>query len=75
MPFGKTDMSWLMERIMGLYFLFWCLEVVFVIWMLVDLLTSKAETTTKILWALIIILLPLLGSLLYFLIQRPKRNG
>lgn len=60
---------------MSLYFLFWLLEVVFVVWMLVDLLTSNAETTTKILWALIIILLPLLGSLLYFFIQRPKRNG
>jgi len=39
---------------------------------LVDLLKSNADTNTKILWAVIIILLPLLGTILYFVLQRPK---
>ena len=34
---------------------------------LVSLLKSGADTTSKILWALLIILLPVLGMVLYFL--------
>jgi hypothetical protein len=34
---------------------------------LVSLLKSGADTATKILWALLIILLPVLGMILYFL--------
>ena len=47
---------------------------ILVIWIvaLVDLLKSNADTNTKILWAVIIILLPLLGTILYFVLQRPK---
>jgi hypothetical protein len=40
---------------------------------LVKLLQSGADTATKILWALLIILLPLLGMILYFLMG-PGRN-
>jgi len=47
---------------------------ILVIWIvaLVDLLKSNTDTNTKILWAVIIILLPILGTILYFVIQRPK---
>ena len=34
---------------------------------LIKLLQSGADTSTKILWALLIILLPLVGMILYFL--------
>ncbi len=34
---------------------------------LVSLLKSNADTGTKILWALLIVLLPFVGMLLYFL--------
>lgn len=48
--------------------------VILVLWVvaLIDLLKSNVDTNTKILWAVIIILLPLLGTILYFVIQRPK---
>jgi Phospholipase_D-nuclease N-terminal len=48
----------------------------FIFWlcMLIDLLTSAAKTETKILWAAIIILLHILGAILYFFIQKPKRD-
>ena len=41
---------------------------------LVSLLKSGADTGTKILWALLIILLPLLGMILYFLMGPGRRK-
>jgi Phospholipase_D-nuclease N-terminal len=55
-----------------IFTLFYLVMVVLWIFALVDLLKSNTDTNTKILWAVIIILLPILGVILYFLIQRPK---
>ena len=41
---------------------------------LLSLLKSGADTTTKILWVLLIVLLPLLGMILYFLIGPGRRK-
>jgi len=41
---------------------------------LVSLLKSSADTGTKILWALLIILLPVLGMVLYFLMGPGRRK-
>jgi hypothetical protein len=41
---------------------------------LVSLLQSGADTATKILWALLIILLPVLGMILYFLMGPGRRK-
>jgi len=41
---------------------------------LVSLLKSGADTATKILWALLIVLLPLLGMVLYFLMGPGRRK-
>jgi len=41
---------------------------------LVSLLKSGAPTTNKILWALLIILLPVLGMILYFLMGPGRRK-
>jgi hypothetical protein len=46
------------------------LGTIFVIWMLVDCLTSGMPTNEKILWSLVIIFLHLLGAILYFAIKR-----
>ena len=40
--------------------------------MLIDLLTSGNSTGTKILWVIIMLFLPLLGSILYFFLARKK---
>lgn len=40
---------------------------------LISALTSEFQGNEKILWVLLIIFLPFLGSLLYFLIGRPQR--
>ncbi|HYR46728.1 MAG TPA: PLDc N-terminal domain-containing protein [Thermoanaerobaculia bacterium] len=41
---------------------------------LVSLLKSGADSGTKILWALLIILLPVLGMILYFLMGPGRRK-
>ncbi len=41
---------------------------------LVSLLQSGADTATKVLWALLIILLPVLGMILYFLMGPGRRK-
>jgi hypothetical protein len=41
---------------------------------LVSLLKSGADTGTKILWALLIILLPLIGMIIYFLMGPGRRK-
>jgi len=41
---------------------------------LMSLLKSGADTNTKILWALLIILLPLVGMVLYFLMGPGRRK-
>jgi hypothetical protein len=41
---------------------------------LVSLLKSSADTGTKILWALLVILLPVVGMILYFLMGPGRRK-
>ena len=41
---------------------------------LVSLLQSSADTATKILWAVLIIFLPVLGMILYFLMGPGRRK-
>lgn len=46
----------------------------FWIWVIVDCAVNEpAEGNDKIVWLLLIILLPFLGSLLYIVIRRPSR--
>jgi hypothetical protein len=42
---------------------------------LVSLLKSNADTGTKILWVLLIILLPFVGMILYFLMGPGRRTA
>ncbi len=41
---------------------------------LIDVATGRFEGNDKIVWVLLIIFLPFLGALLYFLIGRDKRS-
>jgi hypothetical protein len=48
----------------------------FWLWMLVHAITNKGlRDTEKILWVILIIFLPFLGSLIYFFVGRPKAGG
>ena len=45
---------------------------VFWLWMLIDVLTSRHDGAAKILWVILMIFMPMLGSILYFLLARGK---
>ena len=45
----------------------------FPLFALIDVLTGRFEGNDKIVWVLLIIFLPFLGALLYFLFGRDKR--
>ena len=52
-----------------LCFAFW-------LWMLIHAITNKGLTDgEKIVWVLVVIFLPVLGSILYFFLGRPKGVG
>jgi Phospholipase_D-nuclease N-terminal len=54
----------------GLLGLLYC---IFWIWMLIDAITNKSLSgNEKILWVVVVILLPCLGPILYFFIGRKK---
>ncbi len=46
------------------------------IWALVHAITNRGlRDTEKIMWVLLIVLVPLIGMILYFLIGRPKAHA
>ncbi|MCE0522173.1 MAG: PLD nuclease N-terminal domain-containing protein [Methylacidiphilales bacterium] len=51
------------------------LGVLFWIWMIYECATRERNTTEKILWLLLVIFAPLLGSLIYFLVRVVKIRG
>jgi|SRR4051794_21617845 len=57
---------------------FWVLGLLafaFWLWMLIDALTHEPTTNDKILWVLVIVLLPVLGSLIYFVVRKRGRRA
>ena len=49
---------------------------VFWLWMLVHAITNKGlADVEKIVWVLVIIFLPFIGSLIYFFVGRPKGSS
>ena len=49
---------------------------VFWLWMLIHAITNKGiADTEKIVWVIVVIFLPVVGSLIYFFIGRPKATG
>jgi len=57
-----------------MYSLFGLVVLVLDVIALVSLLQSAADTATKILWAILIIFLPVLGMILYFLMGPGRRK-
>jgi uncharacterized membrane protein YhaH (DUF805 family) len=62
--------AWLVMAAVSLgLFVFW-------VWMLIHAISNKGlRDTEKIVWVIVIIFLPFLGSLIYFFIGRPKGGG
>jgi len=49
------------------------LAIVLLIWALVDILKSEFTGSNKIIWVIVVLLLPLLGSILYFAIGTKQK--
>jgi cardiolipin synthase len=50
--------------------IFGILYIALIIYVIIDLLNSNRSTEQKLIWALVIVLFPLAGALIYFLISR-----
>ena len=63
-----------MQPILGIFLIsgiIGLLTTIFWIWMIIDCITNNSiNGTQKIVWLLVVIFLPLIGSLLYFLLAR-----
>ncbi|MCB1125873.1 MAG: PLDc_N domain-containing protein [Verrucomicrobiae bacterium] len=47
----------------------------FWLWMLIDcLMNESSQGNDKLIWVLVILFIPVIGSLIYFFLQRPKRR-
>ncbi len=58
----------------GFFGLFGLLCLILWIWAIVDIINSRfREDSTKILWILLVIFLPFLGTILYYVIGREQR--
>jgi len=49
------------------------LAIVLLIWALVDILKSEFTGSNKLIWVVVVLLLPLLGSILYFVIGTKQK--
>lgn len=57
-------------------FPFALLAFVFWIWMLVSAIQNRGVSEgEKVAWVLVVLFMPWLGALIYFLLGHPKRNG
>lgn len=64
-----------MNGISDLLILFFFLVLPFALWVwaLVDILTNEFTGNNKILWVLVVILIPLIGLLAYFFVGRKQK--
>ena len=57
-------------------FLLWFIPLVFILMALLDVLKNEFDPQiNKVIWVLVIILMPLLGAILYYAIGRAQRTG
>ncbi|MEM1973528.1 MAG: PLD nuclease N-terminal domain-containing protein [Thermoplasmata archaeon] len=59
--------------ILGLTFLIPIVVLIFWIWALVDIIRSEFPGSNKVIWILVVIFVPLIGMILYFLIGRKQK--
>ncbi len=55
---------------MGIGALVGILQLILLVWALVDILKSHREAMWKVLWVLVCLVLPLIGPLLYYFLGR-----
>jgi hypothetical protein len=58
------------QHMQGVFWLFGLAAAVFCLWMLIDALRREPTPAKKFGWALIILILPLAGALVYFFVRK-----
>lgn len=48
--------------------------IIIFIWALVDMLKAKKEAEWKILWLLVMLLLPIIGVIIYYFVGREQKS-
>ena len=56
-----------------LWSIFMLITIVISIISLINILNNQFPNNDKLIWVLVVLFLPILGSILYFIIGRPKR--
>jgi len=51
------------------------LTVIMVIWAILDIFQIDIKLTEKLLWIILIVIAPVVGSLIYFLLGRKRRES
>jgi len=54
-------------------FLFGILWAILIVYTLLDLFRSNKPTNTKLLWLIVILIAPILGSIIYFVVGKTNR--
>ena len=63
--------------LLGAMCIFWVLGLLgflFWLWMLIDALVNEPTTNEKIMWVLVMVFLPLIGSIIYFVVRKQGRR-
>jgi hypothetical protein len=58
---------------LSLIFLFFMLPVILWISALIDILKNNFQDNNKLIWVLVVILLPIIGAVLYFIIGKKQK--
>lgn len=59
-----------------LLIMFYLIPFIIVLWALVDILRNEFDPQqNKIIWVLVVVLLPVMGSILYFFIGRSQKRS
>jgi len=58
----------------GVALVIWAVVFAFWLWMLIDCLKNEADSTQKIIWALVIFFIPCVGSLVYLFVRKLPRG-
>ncbi len=59
------------SSLMGLIgWIFWLVEIILILYCLIDVISKSKSTGWKVLWVIVIFIFPIIGSILYILIGK-----
>jgi len=65
---------WALGPLAVLFALFWIVSVIFIIWAWIDIARADKDAGWKIIWAILTLVLGLIGVLLYYIIEYRERK-